>query len=478
MPQNASKREIAKSASPDIASVFDRPVPTDLDAEMALLGSCLQDAAMIPVAVEVLTGAGEDAFSRDSHRLLFRAMKTLVDRAAPIDSVLIRDELQRESKFEAVGGYEYMAKLINAVPHSLRARHYATQVRKAWVRREMIRHSYRLLEEAYDRAVDVSDLLGSWGKALDEIGQAAVTDKPADLSAEVATELARARSGQAMPAVATGWVEVDHMLGGGFHDGELVIVAGRPGMGKTAFLMSVAAQLRDAPALFFSLEMGPPEITRRLLCAVGSVDLSRLIRGRLDDAELAWLERADAVVRRLPLLLHCSSRLTIDELAARMRTARRQRRIGLAIVDYAQLIRAPGEKDLRLEMVRISATLKELARELGIPILVAAQLNRAGETGVVKVRRPRLSDLKESGSFEQDADVVILLHRPAYYAEAESTESPTVPFDLAEALIAKQRNGPTGLCKLRFQAKFTRFDPWHVPAEDAARMPINQEQPW
>jgi replicative DNA helicase len=444
-------------------SALDRALPHSLDAERALLGSMLLDESAIGEAISVLKDAGGDAFFLDRHRRFYNHVISLYDGSRPIDGVVIKEELVRRGEFEDLGGFDFLSDLIGAVPSALHARHYAEVVREKYLLRDLIGAAHRVLETAFDDAQPAAEILDFAEGEIFHVTERRVTNDAQalpDLVADVFRAL-ESRDEAALTGEPSGFLELDELTCG-FQPAELIIIAGRPSMGKTACGLNIAEHMSIAagrPVLFFSLEMSRQQVAHRILCSWARVDSHKLRRGRLSSEDLARLHEAADHISGKPLFVDDTSGLTILELRARARMAYRKHAIRAIFVDYLQLMRAPGAESRQIEVAEISRGLKALAKELNIPVIAMAQLNRNSEDR--SGNRPRMSDLRESGAIEQDADVVILLHRESYYKPADAV-SPDEE-NTAELIVAKQRNGPIGDIKLHFNRQWTRFDN-HIPS--------------
>jgi replicative DNA helicase len=438
----------------DPAAALSRVPPHDLDAEMALLGSLLLDGEMMGAVVPLVR---PDDFYRSAHRRLYETVLALYDRGEPCDVLLVMRELERVGALEEAGGRDLLVRLAGAVPTAANAEHYARIVREKSVARGVIRVTSELQRDAYE---------GAGGDDLLERAEHAVFDlsRTQDLSqaAPVRTlledtfrELDR-RDGTSS-GVPTGFYQLDDLTGG-LHAGELVIVAGRPSMGKTTFALNVAYNVAvhgKVPTAIFSLEMSRQQITKNVLCSHAMVEASKLRGGRfLDDKEFARLTEAAGPLYDAALFIDDTPALTTTALRAKARRLKQRHDIGLLVIDYMQLMEAMGASknvdSRQQEISYISRSLKGLARELDVPVIALSQLNRAADAR--EDHRPRMSDLRESGSIEQDADVVCFLYRKHYYTKADSDRG------LAEVIVAKQRNGPTDTVRLAFLDNFMRFD--------------------
>ncbi|MFO0840266.1 MAG: replicative DNA helicase [Phycisphaerae bacterium] len=446
------------SRATDRSSAFDRVLPHSPDAERALLGSMLQEHAAIGEAIAALGDAARSAFFFERHQKLYDHIVSLYDDARPIDGVVIKDELIRKGQFESLGGYEFLAELINSVPSSLRVREYARIVREKHVLRELIRATHRVMEIAFDEKSPAQAILDEAEREIFNVTERRVSGGPIALPELVREEFTRIeqRGEDVLTGEPTGYFALDEMTCG-LQRSELIIVAGRPSMGKTAFGLNLAEHMAldaNRPVLFFSLEMSRQQVAQRILCSRARVDSHRLRRGRISDRELDLLKQAADEIAGKPLYVDDAGSLSVLELRARARMAYRKLGIRAVLVDYLQLARAPGAESRQVEVAEISRGLKALAKELEIPVVAMAQLNRNPEDR--SGNRPRMSDLRESGAIEQDADMIMLLHRESYYKAAEEVSDD----EAAQALliIAKQRNGPVGDVELHFNRSLTRFD--------------------
>lgn len=437
--------------------MLDRKLPFDPEAEMGVLGSII----LMPDACdEVALIVRSDDFHDDAHRRLFRHMQEMHDAGTKIDITLLVDRLKKAGEFDTVGGAAYLYKISKSVPNAAHARYYARIVREKSTLRSLINASTEILRDAYEAQREPKHLLSDAEQKifaiLDNRGStnvAAIRDVLHDAMDRID---ARMRGEHTAGGVETGFLKLD-ALTGGLHNSELVILAARPSMGKTAFAMNIAEYVAlhlRVPTLFCSLEMSAIELADRLLCSVAKVNGHKLRNGTLSHADRIRLVEKAAEISQCPLFVDDSPSRTVSEIAAAARRiARREKRLGLVVIDYLQLIEPDDTDAPRQEQVaRIARRLKGLAREAEVPVLCLAQLNRQAEDS--KDHRPRLSHLRESGAIEQDADVVMFVHREEYYhrgADKEEHEG------MAEIIVAKQRNGPVGDIELRWEKEFTRF---------------------
>jgi len=439
-------------------ALANRTMPESLAAEAAVLGSMIIDPVCISQIVEQLD---RTAFYRVEHQMIFNALVALYEknRSEAIDGVLLRDELEKRKQIEAVGGVEYLAKVMESVPSSANVMYYAGIVKDKMLLRETIAVASEILEDAYDES-------GETNEKLDEAERKifAITDKKISGSAVVikdlvtrAYELIEKREGSHVTGLATGYHELDGKTCG-LQDGEMIIIAGRPSMGKTSLALNIAEHIgvvENAPVAIFSLETSRQQLAERFLCSASAIDAQHVRKGMLSTEDYQKLVETCGALSEAPIYIDDTSTLTPLELRAKARRLKSLHDVRCIIVDYLQLMHlGSGRVESRQqEIATISRYIKALARELNIPVVVISQLNRAPEGR--EGHRPRMSDLRESGSIEQDADVVMLLHREDYYHRGEDDYQPD---NTAELIIAKQRNGPTGSVNLIFREKFTRFE--------------------
>ena len=434
----------------------DDVLPHDADAERAVLGAMLLEPGAIHEAIDALGAAGEEAFLNPRHRLAYRTIVALSQaHTGPVDGIVIKDTMIRDGVFEEVGGYDFLGELVSAVPSALRIREYARIVREKYLARLLINTCHHLTRRVYEGREPIPQLLDDAEKEITGITERRVTTDAVNAGASMmeAAEFASHADADQIMGLPTGFFELDDMLCG-LQRGELIVVAGRPSMGKSAFAVNVAEHLCGAesppmPVLFITLEMKTSALASRLLCSRCRIDSQRMRQGRLTPEELDRMTAEAEVWAKLPLFVDDISAPTITQLRARARIAQRKRGIQCVIVDYLQLASAPGRKSRQEEIAAISAGLKAIAKDLNVPVVAVAQLNRLPETR--RDPRPRMSDLRESGAIEQDADVILLLHRAHYYDPKPENHG------RATVIVAKQRNGPVGEVELSWDAVHTRF---------------------
>lgn len=449
-----------KSQTPNI---LDRSPPFDLAAESGVLGSLLLNP---DVANELTLVLRDSDFYDDANRKIYSAMIEMFDTGRKIDVTLLVSELKARGDFDLIGGAAYLAKLANSVPNAAHAVYYAEIVRTKATLRRLIDASTTILSEAYDETFDAKELVSQAEQRIFQIQDERNANSAAQVGDVLKTAMERIdlrmQGVQLNSGVMTHFTDFDAMTGG-LHDGELIILAARPSMGKTAFAMNIAEQVamkENAPVLFVSLEMNAVELVDRLLCSVAKVNGSRLRVGTISQDDQKRLIASAARIATSPLYIDDAPSRTVSEVAAVARRITQQelrkpggRKLGLIVIDYLQLLEPDNPKDPRQEQVaKIARRLKMLAREQRVPILCLSQLNRQAEDS--KDHKPKLSHLRESGAIEQDADVVMFVHREGYYHRGEDAEQYA---GQAEIIIAKQRNGPVGDVELIWERDYTRF---------------------
>src|SRR5213596_1967826 len=444
-----------------------RVPPQSLEAEESVLGGIMLDNTVIDRVIGVLQ---PDDFYRGAHRKVFRAMVDLNGRSEPIDLITLSEALKARGQLAEVGGAAYLAELTERVPTAANAAHYAKIVRERSILRGLIEASTEIAMRGYQARDNVDELLDHAEQLIFGIQERKVKQAFAKLS-EVLVESIKTierlyEQKQAVTGVPTGFADLD-ALTAGLQPSDLIVVAGRPSMGKTALCLNIAehAALRaDVGVAIFSLEMSKEQLALRMLCSESRVDLKRVRTGHLSDREFPKLAMAAGRLADAPIFIDDTPALSVLELRAKARRLKRDpsTKLGLIIVDYLQLMRSTEGKDNReQEISEISRSLKALAKELRVPVLALSQLNRQVESRNPPI--PRLADLRESGAIEQDADVICFLYREDYY-NPEDTEKQGV----AEVHVAKQRNGPIGKIELTFLKEYTRFENREVAPEDVS----------
>jgi replicative DNA helicase len=441
-----------------IASQFDRLPPSAIEAEMCLIASMMLDKEMVGQVVQIVD---RDAFYLADHQIIFDVLVKLYEQNRPIDAVILREELLKRQLLDEVGGSAYLAAILNSVPSAAHGAHYASIVREKALLRQLIAASNDILRDAYAPHEEAALVLDKAEKKIFDIAQKKV-GKAVQHMEEVLHEVFEMIENRGQRGIETGFFELDDMTNG-LQNGEMVIVAARPSMGKTAMAMNVIEHVAAdtlLPCAVFSLEMSKQQLAQRMLCSRGQFDAHKLRKGMLQSHEYAHLANVVGELAKAPIWVDDSPGLTILELRAKARRLKLQHDIKLIMIDYMQLMDNPGVESRQQQISEISRGVKAVARELNIPVICLSQLNRASEGR--DGHRPRMSDLRESGSIEQDADVIMLLHREDYYRMSEPDFQPD---NIAEVIIAKQRNGPTGTVKLTFLNKTTRFEKLSTQAD-------------
>ena len=446
------------SASPDSLLTVEqtlRGAPWSQEAEQAVLGAMLLDQDAALRATEQLDYS---MFYREGHRRLFRAMVGLTEQRSVIDHVTLRDELLRRNELEIAGGVEYLAELVDSVATAANLEHHARIVRDKAMLRRLIEASTQTITEAYDARLPATELLDVAESRIFKISQERRSDGFIRIKEMLWPTMERIetlqKSGKSVTGIPSGFADLD-ALTSGFQKSELVVVAARPSMGKTALCLNIATQaaVEGHGVALFSLEMSKDSLVQRMLCAEARVNSQSVRRGTLRDRDFTNLARAAGVLQQCSLWIDDTPSITLLEMRSKARRLKTEADLGMVIVDYLQLMRSPEYADNRVQEVSdISRSLKALARELQIPVVALSQLSRASEQRGGD-KKPQLSDLRDSGAIEQDADLVIFIHRPEYYERDDESVR-----GQADIMLAKNRNGPTGVVRLRFTSEFTRFD--------------------
>jgi replicative DNA helicase len=440
----------------------DRQPPYAPEAEISVLGGMLIDSEnAVPKAIELVD---DTMFYREANRRVFRSMVRLFQRGEVIDPVTLSEELNKTDELEAVGGMMFLSELLDAVPTAANIEYHAKIVRERALLRRLIEGASQIIRDSYESGErSVEEVLDAAEQRIFQVAQSHEREgfvwikKILYPTFEKIEQLQASKGG--ITGVPSGFSSLDEMTGG-LQRGDLVIVAARPSMGKTALVTGMAlhaAITNQVPCAMFSLEMSKQQVVQRMLCSEGLVDLGRLLRGRLQDDDFGRLAQAAGHLNTAPLWIDDSGSVSILEMRAKARRLKAdQPELGLIVVDYIQLMSGGGDAENRQQEVSaISRGQKALAKELNVPIVALSQLSRAVEQRAD--HRPQLSDLRESGSIEQDADLVMFLYRPEYYVPANEAQEKGLQ-GKAELIISKQRNGPTGICELYFRKECARFE--------------------
>ena len=449
----------------------DRQPPYAPEAEISVLGGMLIDGDAVARALEVVD---DSMFYREANRRIFRSMARLFQRGQVIDPITISEELKKTDELEFVGGLAYLAELLDAVPTAANIEYHARIVRERALLRKLIEAASQTIRDAYEPGErTVEEVLDQAEHHIFQVAQSHDREgfvwikKILYPTFEKIEQIQAAAGG--ITGIPTGFSDLDEMTGG-FQRGDLVIVAARPSMGKTAMVTGVALHAsitHQIPTAVFSLEMSKEQLVQRMLCSEALVDLGKLLRGRLSDDDYVRLAQAAGHLNTASIWIDDSGALSVLEMRAKARRLKaEQPDLGLIVVDYLQLMNggAGNQENRQQEVSAISRGLKGLAKELGVPIISLSQLSRAPEQRAD--HRPQLSDLRESGSLEQDADLVMFLYRPEYYVTKEEAAEKGLQ-GKAELIIGKQRNGPTGTVDLFFRKECTRFENFTRQEENA-----------
>ncbi|MCH7669038.1 MAG: replicative DNA helicase [Acidobacteria bacterium] len=437
-----------------------RRPPHSIEAEESVLGAVLLSSEAINTALEKLHS--ED-FYHPSHQLIFEAITSLFDANEPIDAVTVAEQLRRSDSLDKIGGIGFLTKLLDSVPVASSIDYYAGIVEEHALRRRLMNAGGQVAGYANEMELPLNEVLDLAEQSVYAVSDRRVGSGLALIDPVLgqAVELAELRHQQGgdVTGISTGYLDIDKKLGG-FNKSNLIILAARPGMGKTALALNIAQNVGTSglPVAVFSLEMSREEIVTRMLCAAGRIDSQKLRTGQLTDNDFTKLSRAANELYKKPIYVDDSPGLTVTEIRAKARRLARRPGLSLIVVDYIQLMQGSGAENRQQEISEISRNLKSLARELEVPVLALSQLNRALESR--EDRRPRLGDLRESGAIEQDADIVMFIYRNEYYHPEDMETRGT-----AELIISKHRQGSVGVIHMTFFPEFTLFG-------DLARVPV------
>ena len=434
---------------------MDRMPPASIEAEQAVLGAMLLKPDAVTTAAEELSA---DDFYRETHRLIFEAMMELKERTEPVDLVTLTEQLKKADKLAKIGGIPALSLIANSVPTAANVHYHARIVHEKAQLRSLINAATEIAGAAYESADEVEDIMDSAEKRILSVasGKRSKDFVPLqDILLDTLEQIdLRYNNKGSITGLPTGFTELDHLTAG-LQKSDLILVAARPSMGKTAFTLNIAAHVvlrAKEPVAFFSLEMSKEQLVQRLLCSEGRIDSQRLRVGELEEKE--WGDLIDTANRlsAAPLYIDDTPSITVMELRSKARRLKAEHGLSLIVIDYLQLMQGRASKNSdnrQQEISEISRSLKALARELNVPVIALSQLSRSVESRQVK--RPMLSDLRESGSLEQDADIVMFLYREDYY------DPETENKNITEVIIAKHRNGPVDTVDLTFLKQFTKF---------------------
>jgi len=459
-----------------------RVPPQAVDVEVAVLAAMLLEKDAIAKALEVLQG---DVFYKPAHQSIFDAMVGLFERSEPVDLITLTEELRRSGVLEKIGGEYYLTELSGRVSSAANIEYHAHIVLEKALMRQLISASTEVVTRAYNETEDALGLLDEAEQKIFDISEQRMKKSFVTMNTAVHKTMDMLQSihgkHSGVTGVPAGFTDLDNLTGG-FQNSDLIIVAGRPSQGKTAFVLSVARNasvLHNVPIGFFSLEMSAQQLVMRLMCAEARVDAHKVRTGRLPEDEWKKLSMSVGRLYKAKILIDDTPALSVLELRAKARRLKAEHNVGMIVVDYLQLMQgARNAQSREQEISGISRSLKALAKDLNIPVIALSQLNRAVEARSDK--KPALADLRESGAIEQDADVVIFVHRPEMYGIEKDTETGDPTEGLAEIIIGKQRNGPTDTVRLQFIKSFARFEsrlpfrpePMMLPPEPGEESPF------
>ena len=428
--------------------------PSDIEAEQAVLGSMLTDKDATIAAIEVLK---EDDFYREDNKLIYRAILNLYNRAEPVDIITLKSELTSMGKFDAVGGLEYLADLQEKVPTTANVERYIKIVEEKAILRNLIKTANEIISLGYDPTEEVENIMDSAEKKIFDImqsknqkGYSPIKDVLVDTFSQLEVLY---NQKQHITGVPTGFADLDYKTAG-LHGSDLILLAARPAMGKTAFALNIAtnaAVRAKVPVAIFSLEMSKEQLVNRVLCGEAMVDSNKVRTGKLDEQDWAKLASALGPLSESEIYIDDTPGISVMEIRAKCRKLKLEKNIGLVVIDYLQLIQGSNKRggSREQEISEISRSLKILAKEINVPVIALSQLSRAPEQR--PDHRPMLSDLRESGAIEQDADIVMFLYRDDYYNEDSDKKN------IAEVILAKHRAGSTGTVELLWLGNYTKF---------------------
>lgn len=459
-----AERKQQSSSEPTSISSLTRIPPHSLECEQALLACCIFEGGQESVTACIQAKIQASSFYKPAHQTIFQVFLELYQDGTPIDDIILCDRLKVKGQLEVIGGYPYINEITNRIDTPAHLPHYLQRVRDLALVRRLIRASTNTIEQAYSEQENLEVFLENVEQEIFKISEDRISDtaKPLKDSIDGAVGLVHKmiQNRGALTGITTGFADLDTMTSG-LHPQEMIVVAARPSMGKTSIALNIAEAAIMAsdrnktavPTLLFSLEMSAEQLAMRLLCSYGRVDLQKLRDGFLEKQAESDLARAAKSLRNAPLWIDDSGHITILEMRAKARRLHAQKALGLIVIDYLQLISVTDSRTPREQQIaEISRGIKSMAKELNVPVIVAAQLNRESEK---EKRQPRLSDLRESGAIEQDADLVLLISRKKDFDEEEERALHIVQRDL---IVAKQRNGPIGTVHLAYNKCLTRFE--------------------
>lgn len=461
--------------NPKVSELLGSKIPPHSDeAEKALLGAMIIDKMAISKSLEIIDS---DSFYHERHRLIYNAIISLYERGISVDLLTLSDELNKRKILDKVGGTYYLAELNNATPTSANAEFHARIVQEKYIKRSLINAAGNILVNNYDESTDALEEVDRAESQIFEIAEKRFARSFVDLNTlthqtiEYINQLVE-RDIKTYTGVPSGFKDLDELLGG-FQNSDFIVIAARPSMGKTAFALSIARNAAvdaNIPVAFFSIEMSDMQLVIRLISSETKINSHNIRTGKISQKDLSVIVKKIGKLAKAPMFIDDSPALSITELRAKCRRLKAEHNIRLILIDYLQLIHPPKAESREREISIISSSLKQIAKELNIPVIALAQLNRSVESRADK--KPMLSDLRESGSIEQDADVVLFIYRPDYYGiKTYDDQFPTE--NTAEIIVGKQRNGPVDKVRLYFNKELTKFDNLEISRRD--ELPPNIE---
>jgi len=432
---------------------LNRVPPHNLEAERSVLGSMLLDKDVIPSVTEILRS---DDFYREDHKEIFEAMVELFDKGEPIDLITVSEQLKLRGTLEKVGGLEYLAAIANAVPTTANVKYYSKIVEEKAILRKLIKASTEIVNMGYEASEEVSYVLDRAERNIFDVLEKRNTkgfSHIRDVLVDTFNMLEDLYNNKGhVTGIPTGFIDLDNKTSG-LHNSDLILIAARPAMGKTAFALNIAqhaAVHSHVPVAIFNLEMSKEQLVNRMLCSEVMIDSQKIRTGKLEDSDWKKIAMSLGPLSEAPIYIDDTPGASITEIRAKCRRLKLEKNLGLVVIDYLQLMQGSGRSESRQqEISEISRSLKILAKEINVPVITLSQLSRAPESRTD--HRPILSDLRESGAIEQDADIVMFLYRDDYY------NPDTEKKNIAEVIIAKHRNGATGTVELRWMGEYTKF---------------------
>ena len=477
MTTKVGKSKNSQKGDFDYLKVGTKVPPYSEEAEIAVLGAMMLDQSAVGTAVEILE---PESFFNEIHKELFSTMAYMYEKNIPIDIVSLSEELNKRDKLEFVNGTYYLTEINKRTPTSANVDYYARIVQEKYLKRQLITTSTKIVERCFDESTDALQEIDNAESEIFKIAEKRFSGSYIDIhtlthdTMAIVQKLAE-REKAGVTGVSSGFTDLDKLTGG-FQNSDLIILAARPSMGKTALALSIARNVAvdyNLPVAFFSIEMSDTQLVMRLFAAESKINFHKIRTGRLNEKDLSHIVKGIGKLAESPLYIDDSPALTITEFRAKCRRLKKEKDIKLVIIDYLQLMNPPKAESREREISMMSSALKQIAKELDIPVIALAQLNRDVEKRPDK--RPMLSDLRESGSIEQDADVVLFVYRPEFYNIKTWPDTNTSTENTGEVIIGKQRNGPTGNVRLVFQKEFARFENGDFSHEDEEQPGMGHE---